>query len=137
LLTAGSSLLKVALHPAAKTLRKAVETIVTGPVTWIDAQSLTDPMNFYDSDPPKALGIAAGRAPRILKVRFRSQLTPQTYRAIKYDLFRVHRQFVYAVEKRSAYSFHAILCGPEPFAAVAGRGGLAQAWPADQPARPA
>lgn len=125
LLTAGSSLLKAGLHPAAFHLREAVERIVTGDVAWIDAQSLTDPMNFYGSDPRAALGIAVGRSPTVIRVRFRHQLTAETYRAIKRDLFRVHRQFVYAVEKPSAYAFHAMLLGPEPFATLAAQGGLA------------
>ena len=132
LLTTGSSLLKVALHPAATKLREAVAAIVASPVTWIDVQSLTDPINFYGSDPKKALGIAAGNGPRILHVRFRSQLGESTYRAIKYNFFRVHRQFVYASEKRTGYSFHAILCGPQPLSEIAAHGGLASHWPAHE-----
>ena len=59
-------------------------------------------------------------------MRFRNQLDPATYRAIKRDFFRVHRQFVFGVERRSHYAYHAILCGPEPFAEVARRGGAAR-----------
>lgn len=129
LLTVGSSLLKVALHPAASRLRQAVGMIASSPVVWVDCQSLTDPMNFYGSKPLHTLGLAEGREARTIRVRFRSQLKPETYRAIKHDFFRVHRQFVYGVEKRSPYSFHAILCGPEPFAAFAERGRLAESWP--------
>jgi len=131
LLTAGSSLLKAALHPAAARLREAVAAVANGSVAWLDVQSLTDPMNFYRSNPAGSLGIACSHPPKVTRIRFRHQLTPATYRAIKRNFFRVHRQFVYAVEKRSDYSFHAILCGPEPFADVAKRGGLAQTWPAD------
>jgi len=129
LLTVGSSLLKVALHPAAVRLRAAVGIIATSPITWVDCQSLTDPMNFYGSRPLHTLGIRKGREARIIRVRFRTQLRPKTYRAIKYDFFRVHRQFVYGVEKRSPYAFHAILCGPEPFAAFAEEGALSENWP--------
>jgi hypothetical protein len=129
LLTTGSSLLKVALHPAAERLRNAVAGILGSPVTWIDVQSLTDPINFYGSDPKKALGITAAKEPRIVHVRFRAQLGESTYRSIKYNFFRVHRQFVYASEKRTGYSFHAILCGPQRFAEIAANGGLADRWP--------
>ena len=62
------------------------------------------------------------------RVRFRNQLEPATYRSIRRDFFRVHRQFVYGVERRSHYAYHAILCGPEPFAEVARRGGLLDDW---------
>jgi hypothetical protein len=129
LLTTGSSLLKVALHPAAQWLRQAVRAVVTSPVSWVDVQALTDPINFYGSDPKTALGIVEGRGPRILHVRFRNQLTDKTYRAIKHNFFRVHRQFVYASEIRTHYSFHAILCGPQRFSDIVARGGLAGRWP--------
>jgi hypothetical protein len=130
LLTTGSSLLKVALHPAATKLRDAVAAIIANSLTWIDVQSLTDPINFYGSDPKKALGITAGKGPRIVRVRFRKQLGKSTYRSIKYNFFRVHRQFVYAAERRTGYSFHAILCGPQPLSEIAAHGGLARRWPA-------
>jgi hypothetical protein len=129
LLTTGSSLLKVALHPAARRLRGAVEAVVASSVAWIDVQSLTDPINFYGSDPKKALGIDKGNGPRIVRIRFRNQLTEKSYRAIRHNFFRVHRQFVYASERRTHYSFHAILCGPQRFAATAAAGGLAGRWP--------
>jgi hypothetical protein len=132
LLTTGSSLLKVALHPAAAKLRDAVAAIVAGPVTWIDVQSLTDPINFYGSNPKKALCIGTGKDPRIIRVRFRNQLGERTYRSIKCNFFRVHRQFVYASEKRTGYSFHAILCGPQRLSEIAAYGGLADHWPTRQ-----
>lgn len=124
LLTVGSSLLKVALHPAAAPLRKCVETVARSNTTWIDAQSLTDPMNFYKSDPIRNLDIAMGKSPVLMQVRFRNQLCEEAYKAIKHDFFRVHRQFVFGVEKRTHYSWHAILCGPQRFAEIAARGGL-------------
>ncbi|RCW83141.1 hypothetical protein [Phyllobacterium bourgognense] len=124
LLTVGSSLLKVALHPAARTLRKSVETVVNSKTVWIDVQSLTDPMNFYQSDPVRDLNIKAGKSPILVRVRFRNQLCDAAYKSIRRDFFRVHRQFVFGVEKRTHYSWHAILCGPEQFADVAALGGL-------------
>lgn len=131
LLTTGSSLLKVALHPAAAYLRSAVKTVTDGRVSWIDVQALTDPMNFYGSEPAAALGLAPAKAPCVMRVRFRHQLQPESYRAIKRDLFRVHRQFVYGVEKRTSYAFHAILCGPAAFAEIAANGGLPENWQRD------
>ena len=130
LMTVGSSLLKIALHPAAKSLRAAVDTIVRADSPWLDVQSLTDILNFYGSKPAALLTGRAGPAQNTTRVRFRNQLSAETYRAIKRDFFRVHRQFVFGVERRSHYSYHAILCGPEPFAEVVGRGGLLDDWSA-------
>jgi hypothetical protein len=129
LLTVGSSLLKVALHPAARNLRKSVETVVRSDAIWVDVQALTDPMNFYKSDPVRDLKLAGGTSPVLVRVRFRSQLCEEAYNAIRRDFFRVHRQFVFGVEKRTHYSWHAILCGPERFADIAAQGGL----PCDRP----
>ena len=128
LLTVGSSLLKIALHPAAKPLRADVEAIVTADRPWLDVQSLTDILNFYGTRPAELLAGRSGPNQNTTKVRFRNQLDPATYRAIKRDFFRVHRQFVFGVERRSHYAYHAILCGPEPFAEVVRRGGLLDDW---------
>jgi hypothetical protein len=61
LMTVGSSLLKIALHPAAKRLRAAVVTIVRAGGPWLDVQSITDILNFYGSKPAELLACAAGR----------------------------------------------------------------------------
>jgi hypothetical protein len=90
----------------------------------VDVQALTDPMNFYKSDPVRDLKLAGGTSPVLVRVRFRSQLCEEAYNAIRRNFFRVHRQFVFGVEKRTHYSWHAILCGPERFANVAAQGGL-------------
>lgn len=130
LLTVGSSLLKIALHPAAGRLRGAVKAIVAADVPWLDVQSLTDILNFYGTKPAELIAGVSGPNQNTTKVRFRNQLEGATYRAIKRDFFRVHRQFVYGVERRSHYSYHAILCGPEPFADIVRQGGLRDDWSA-------
>jgi len=130
LLTVGSSLLKIALHPAAGRLRGAVKAIVEADIPWLDVQSLTDILNFYGTKPAELIAGRSGPNQNTTKVRFRSQLEGATYRAIKRDFFRVHRQFVYGVERRSHYSYHAILCGPEPFGDIERRGGLRDDWSA-------
>lgn len=128
LLAAGSTLLQVGLHPSAGWIRDAASKVVARGFRWLEAQSLTDPVNFYRSDPARELVGTSNPCQSVVRVRFRDQLSAATYRAIKLDFFRVHRQFVFGVEKRSHYSWHAILCGPEPFDDVAGRPGLAPAW---------
>ena len=124
LLTCGSSLLKFALHPAGRHFRDAVGVIVGNDTRWLDVQSLTDPLHCYGSDPARMFSDKATERQRTSRVRFRSQLSPETYKAIRRDIYRVHRQFVYGVERRSPYSFHMITAGPVPFADVVARGGL-------------
>ncbi|MCE7029504.1 hypothetical protein [Jiella avicenniae] len=115
LLTVGSSLMKTALHPAARDQRAAVKRLVTERlVPWTDCQGLSDPINFYKSNPATSLGIDEGRTPRVVRVHFRKLVKPETYKRIKRDFFRLHRQFVLPVERRAPYSFHLLLTGPHP-----------------------
>ena len=126
LMTVGSSLLKIALHPRAAALRESIARVARSPCPWLEVQSVSDPISFYRSNPVEALGLGPAARIRVMRISFRAQLTAQTYKRIRLNLFKMHRQFVRAVEKPSAYSFHVILCGPAPFAAVAGgeRAGL-------------
>ncbi|UIJ71977.1 hypothetical protein [Aurantimonas sp. HBX-1] len=125
-LTVGSSLLKTALHPAARDQRDAVRRLVVDrQLPWVDCQGLSDPINFYKSNPATSLGIADGRTPVVIRVRFKHLVRPETYRRIKRDFFRLHRQFVLAVEQRCAYSFHMLLLGPRPMADFAATGTVA------------
>ena len=115
ILTVGSSLLKTALHPAAGTQRESVRHLVVDrSLAWIDCQGLSDPINFYKSNPATSLGIVDGRTPDVIRVHFKRMVTPQTYKRIKRNFFRLHRQFVLAVERRCPYSFHMLLTGPSP-----------------------
>lgn len=116
-LTVGSSLMKTALHPAARIQRAAVRRLVADHrIAWTDCQGLSDPINFFNSNPATSLGIREGRIPVVVRVRFKHLVLPETYRRIKRDFFRLHRQFVLAVERRSPYSFHMLLLGPRPLA---------------------
>ena len=128
LLAAGSFLLAVAHHPAAKSLREASRRVMRSAVAWLDAQSHTDPVNFFRTNPADALRVDVARRPSICEVRFKHQLSPESYRAIRGDFFRTHRQFVFGVERRSHYSLFAIIGGPERFADVTARGGLLPDW---------
>lgn len=118
LMTVGSSLLKIALHPAAHWLRDCVGRILASNCNWLDVQSVADPLSFYKSNPATALKLSSPDRVRILHVRFREQLTAGNYRKMFLNYFKLHRQFVGPVERRTAYSFHIILCGPHPFATI-------------------
>ncbi len=126
LLLVGSSLLKIALHPSSVRLRENVAEIARSDAHWLDVQSMTDLLNFYRADPVATLGLAAKRQPVLQFVRFRAMLTPQTYRRIKFNWLRVHRQFVLAAEQRTNYSFHMMLAGPFRLAEIMEHRGLPQ-----------
>ena len=81
-------------------------------------------MNFYRTDLIAVLGLAAKRQPVLQFVRFRAMLTPETYRRIKFNWLRVHRQYVLAAERRTNYSFHMMLAGPCRFDEIMAHRGL-------------
>ncbi len=116
ILTIGSTALKVGLHPAAKTFRRKVQTLVNGPdLNWVEYQSLTDIINFYKTDPVREMGLENNRTdefPIVRRVRIREMLEPEIYARVKRNFFRVHYQFILANTRPYHYDFFAICCAP-------------------------
>jgi hypothetical protein len=113
LLTIGSSLLKIGLHPAATGLREAVGVVANDPkIFWAEFQAISDIVNFYKSNPVTDLGLPPAEMPIVQIVRVKHMLKPATYAGLKRDFFRVHRQFVMANEERYFYDYYMILGGP-------------------------
>jgi hypothetical protein len=123
LLTLGSGLLQVALHPKASRFGEMAKQLLGNGTHWLDVQSLIDPINFLYSNLDQKYGVEAPNY-RELIIRMRHLLSDATYRRIKYNLFRVHRQFVLPVEMKQRYSFHKIISCPTPFSAIIQAGGL-------------
>jgi pimeloyl-ACP methyl ester carboxylesterase len=113
LMTVGSSLLKVALHPAARGLRRSIKRVLGAvDVAWIDYTALVDPLNFYRTDPGRVLGLKASRAPVIRTAKIRAMLGEDAYKRFKGDFLRLHRQFVMGNGARYHYDFFMACCGP-------------------------
>ncbi len=128
LLTLGSSILKIALHAKAHGLRARLGAVAKAPqVEWAEYQALNDVMNFYRSEPLKALGLA-GKPPVVRLVRFRSMLTPSYYKSIKRNFFRLHCQFISGNDRRSRYDYLMTICGPFSHMALANSPDGAQGW---------
>jgi len=112
LLSIGSSIPKIALHRGATRFRAAIERVANAPsIFWAEYQALTDVMNFYKVDPVAGMGVA-GRSPVLRQVRVRAMLDPAAYRLIRRNFFRVHCQFVSANDRRAAYDYFMLVCGP-------------------------
>jgi hypothetical protein len=116
----------VALHPQAQQLRDIIRRIAVEPsILWIDVQSRKDAMNFWDFDPVAGIGVQVGAErcnPLIWKVRFRDMLSPEYYARLRANFFRLHYQFVMACDRRAAYDFFMLVCGPLPVTEWAQRG---------------
>ena len=113
LLSTGSSLLKIALHPKGAWMREAVARVSAHPsIFWVEYQTMADPISFYKVDPLAALKLPATGRPIIRRVHIRDMLEAATYRRFKGNFFRLHRQLVMGNEKRYFYDYYMICCGP-------------------------
>jgi hypothetical protein len=86
-----------------------------GRIGWVEAQCLTDVINFYKTNPASEMGVAS-RAdfPLVRRVRIKDMLQPDTYKRIKKSFFRVHYQYIFGNTKPYWYDFFQICCGPVP-----------------------
>jgi hypothetical protein len=118
LLTPGSLMPGIGLHRAASRVRKTTARIAVEPsILWIDAQARADVLNFYNFDPVTGLGIDVGPQrcnPLIWLVRLRDMLAPEFYNQLRWNLFRMHYQFIMANDMRAPYEYMMLVCGPVP-----------------------
>jgi len=113
IVSSGSSLLKVALHPAAGWLREVVRQVANSlAVYWVEYQALVDIINVYDVDPVVALGMPATGKPIVKIIRIRMMVEEHTYRRFHLNFLRIHRQAVMGNERRYFYDYYMLCCGP-------------------------
>lgn len=119
--TLGGAVLQCALMRSAETLRARVGLVARAPqITWFEVQCLTDAVNFYRTRVAALTGHPDAPQPEILYIRIRNMLLPERYRRIKWDMLRVHRQYVLASDRRSNFDFTLMTAGPLPAAVFAG-----------------
>ena len=126
LLTPGSLMPGIGLHRGATKVRAVIERIAVEPsIPWIDVQARKDVLNFWDFDPVVGLGIDPGERrcnPLLWRVRFRDMLAPEFYGKLRFNLFRMHYQFIMANDMRAPYEYMMLVCGPVPVEQWAKRG---------------
>jgi pimeloyl-ACP methyl ester carboxylesterase len=125
LLTLGSIMPAVALHPAARRMRDIVGRLAIEPtLAWIDCQSRKDFMSFRDFDPVDGIGVHVGAQrcnPLIWLVRFKDMIWPEYYRRFTWNLFRVHFQYIKAGDRPAPYDYVLLVGGPVAIAEWARR----------------
>jgi hypothetical protein len=118
LLTPGSLMPGVGLHRHASQVRAVIHRVAVEPsILWIDVQARADVLNFYNFDPVEGIGVDAGarrRNPLIWTVRLRDMLAPEFYSKLRWNLFRMHYQFIMANDMRAPYEYLMLVCGPLP-----------------------
>ncbi len=120
LMTIGSTIPKVALHPAATALREAAHQVANLPdVVWTEFQARRDPISFFKFDPVSLRRCdrsAPGVRPQLRLVAIKNMLEPETYARLRWRFMRMHYQFVFANETRAPYDFFLSVCGPASLA---------------------
>jgi hypothetical protein len=121
LLTLGSVMPAVALHPAAEKMRGIIARLAAAPaVIWIDCQSRKDVMCFANFDPVAGIGIkqasAARRNPLLWRISFKEMIAPEQYGRFRWSHFRVHYQYIMAGDRGAPYDYVLLVGGPMPIA---------------------
>jgi hypothetical protein len=118
LLTVGSSILKIALHPGAERLRRLIGRVGSEKgLYWAEYQAKVDPINFYKTNPVKDSGHPKTGRPIVRQIRIRSMMEDGEYRKAQRSALHLHRQFVMPNAKRYFYDFYQIAFGPLPLKA--------------------
>jgi pimeloyl-ACP methyl ester carboxylesterase len=128
LLTLGSVMPAVALHPAASRMRDIIRRLAVEPtLAWIECQSRKDVMNFAAFDPVEDVGLHVEnqRNPRIWLVRFKDMVSPAYYRRLRWNFFRMHFQYIMAGDRQTAHDYVLLVGGPMALADWARRHDLA------------
>ncbi len=116
LLTLGSVIPAVALHPAARRMREIVRRLAIEPtLAWIDCKFRKDVMSFLKCDPVEGIGVHVGgrrRNPLTWRIPFKDMLSPEDYRRLRWKFFRVHFQYIMASDRPCAYDYILLIGGP-------------------------
>ena len=114
----GSIMPAAALHPAGAHLRRELARLACDDrLTWIECQAWDDFVNVWTFDPVVRLALpleGPRRNPLMIDVPFREVLYKQTYLRFRVNFFRMHFQFIMANDRRAAYDYFMMLCGPAP-----------------------
>jgi hypothetical protein len=118
LLTVGATIPKLALHPRGAWLRERARRLAAEPsLAWAEYQARDDFICFYKFDPVKLTRLDdSPGGPVIRRVQIHQMLSAQTLRRLRFNYMRLHYQFVMANERRAAYDYFMLMCGPAPFA---------------------
>src|SRR5215470_17902618 len=125
LLTLGSVMPAVALHPAAQRMRDIVQRLAVEPaLAWIDCKFRKDVMSFVKCDPVEGVGVHVGARrcnPLTWRIPFKEMLSLEDYRRLRWKFFRVHFQYIMASDRPCPYDYVLLVAGPVAIAEWAKR----------------
>jgi pimeloyl-ACP methyl ester carboxylesterase len=120
LLTLGSVMPAVALHPAAQRMRAMVDRLASATnFAWIDCQSRKDIMCFANFDPVEGIGVHIGAKrcnPSMWRISFKDTIAAEGYSRFRWNFFRVHYQYIMGGDRPAPYDYILLVSGPMPIA---------------------
>jgi pimeloyl-ACP methyl ester carboxylesterase len=120
LLTLGSVMPAVAVHPAAHRMRTIVSRLATAhDLAWIDCQASKDVMCFADFDPVGGIGLHVGEErcnPLCWPISFKDMIAPANYARFRRSYLRMHYQYIMAGDRPAPYDYLLLVGGPMPIA---------------------
>jgi len=117
LMTIGGSIPMLSWQPDADWLREDLRLVAHEPsIGWCDFTLAQDGACFALHDPVESTGIAhpegAEPKPKLLSVKLFDLFSPEEFKAIRRNWFRVHFQYLMASQQLGDYDYFAITAGP-------------------------
>ena len=83
-------------------------------VTWVDVTAPSDGCSFALCDPVAVSGVAteAQRWPLVISASFTQTLSPERWRVLRWQFFRLHFQYLCAFDRPGDYDYFQITAGP-------------------------
>ena len=119
LLTVGSTIPKLAFHPAATYLRACTARVAAEEgISWTEYQARRDAISFFRIN-PVTLQLSRSHGPNgkpcIREIGIKELMLPDVYARNFFKHMRLHYQFVMGNERRAQYDFYMFVCGPAAF----------------------
>lgn len=112
-LSVGASILKIALHRAAREFRAAIGRVSSNlDVFWADYRARSDVMNFFGAELLRHLKLPPTGSPVVRNVSIRRMIAPARYPRIRKNWYKMHCQFVRGNDRRAPYDYFMVTCGP-------------------------
>jgi hypothetical protein len=115
LLTLGHVVPMVSFLPKAGRLRADLAFLSTREeITWFDVTAPGDGCSFALCDPVAVTGVApeGQRWPLVISAAFTQTLSPERQKALKWQLFELHFQYLNAFDRPGDYDYFQITAGP-------------------------
>ncbi|MEM8678084.1 MAG: hypothetical protein AAGF97_01910 [Planctomycetota bacterium] len=117
LLTLGANLPLIGCHPRADSFRRDVALVAAQQeLFWLEYQATEDLLNFPDFDPIRDLPGISLESPQMNPVVHSAcvhqSLSPANYKRFRFNCFRVHFQYLMAIDRLVPCDYMMIVAGP-------------------------